>query len=254
MLRSLDDLRGYKLHATDGELGGLNDLLFDDVTWRVRYFVADTGGWLTGRRVLLSPESIRQAAWPSKQISVALTKEQIRNSPPVETEAPFSRQQELAMVEYYGWPSYWAGPNLGPMAIAPIVAPATDVERASAVERGVGVMIGEEPDTHLRSLQEVRGYHIAANDGMIGHLTDLVVEDEDWTIRYLVVDTRNWIPGRKVLVAPCWAQAFNWQQREIRVDLTREQVKNSPTYDPAAPVNRAYEVKLYDYYGRPSYW
>jgi hypothetical protein len=112
----------------------------------------------------------------------------------------------------------------------------------------------QESDPHLRSTREVIGYHIQARDGEIGHVEDLIVEDEIWFIRYLVIDTRNWLPGRKVLVAPAWAEQVNWVERRVYLDLSRETVKNSPEFDPSMPVNREYEVRLYDYYGRPKYW
>jgi hypothetical protein len=109
-------------------------------------------------------------------------------------------------------------------------------------------------DPHLRSTREVIGYHIQARDGEIGHVDDLIVDDELWYLRYLVIDTRNWLPGRKVLVAPAWAEQVSWIERKVYIDLKRETIKNSPEFDPSMPVNREYEVQLYDYYGRPRYW
>lgn len=112
----------------------------------------------------------------------------------------------------------------------------------------------EEADPHLRSTREVIGYHIQANDGGIGHVDDFIAGGEDWVIRYMIVDTRNWLPGRKVLVAPTWVKRVDWAKRDVYVDLSRETIENSPEFDPSAPVNREYELRLYDYYGRPRYW
>jgi hypothetical protein len=112
----------------------------------------------------------------------------------------------------------------------------------------------ESGDSHLRSVQEVAGYHIQATDGEIGHVEDFILDDETWMLRYVVVDTRNWLPGRKVIVPPSWVESVDWANRKVSVDFTREEVRTSPEYDPAAPVNREYEVRLYDFYGRPKYW
>ena len=104
------------------------------------------------------------------------------------------------------------------------------------------------------STKEVSGYHIHAFDGSIGHVDDFIVDDESWVIRFLVVDTKNWLPGRKVLIAPLWVDAIDWESRQVRVDMTMEAVKNAPEFDPEAPINREYEERLYDYHGRPKYW
>jgi sporulation protein YlmC with PRC-barrel domain len=106
----------------------------------------------------------------------------------------------------------------------------------------------------LRSLEEVKGYHIQATDGKIGHVEDFIVDDESWEIRYLVVDTRKWLHGKQVLLSPKWIQEIKWLESNVYVDLSREAVRNSPKYDPFSPVNREYEIRLYDYYGRPKYW
>lgn len=252
MLRSLKDLRNYQIHATDGELGRVSDVLFDDRHWRVRYFVVETGGWLGGREVLLSPASVREAVWPDRAIRVALTRQQVKDSPGSETALPVSRQVESQLVNYYGWPPYWGATELGVPAMVPPPPPPKEV--AAAAEQQQRQQQQAPPDPNLRSLHEVSGYHIAARDDSIGHLDDLIADDENWTIRYLVIDTRNWLPGRKVILAPVWARSINWAEREVVVDLTKEQIKNSPQYDPATPVNRGYEARLYDYYGRPAYW
>jgi hypothetical protein len=241
MLRSVKDLRGYIIGAIDGEIGQVHELYFDDQSWIVRYLVVDTGTWLPGRRVLLSPMALGQPDWETHVLPVGLTKEQVENSPPIAVDKPVSRQMESDLHAYYGWRPYWSGP-------APVAAQA--VAAAEAKRRATG----EWADPHLRSTREVIGYHIEASDGEIGHVEDLIVDDEAWILRYLVIDTRNWLPGKKVLVAPAWTKAVDWAQRRVHVDLSRETIENGPTYDPAAPVNREYELQLYDYYGRPYYW
>ena len=106
----------------------------------------------------------------------------------------------------------------------------------------------------LRSVDEVIGYNIQATDGDIGHVEEFIVDDDTWIIRWFVVDTRNWLPGRKVLVAPDWVTRTSWGDRDVHVDVTRARIKDCPEYDPGLPINRRYEQQLYDYYGRPVYW
>jgi hypothetical protein len=245
MLRSVNEITGYTISAIDHDIGRCKDFLFDDKKWTIRYMVADTGNWLTGRKVLISPIALDEPKWDNQTFPVSLTKQQIEESPPLETDAPVSREYERKWFDYYRWPYYWHGAGVwGPVAMPVDVR--TAEEQMSEVR---------DPDQNqLRSAREVTGYHINAMDGEIGHVEDFVLDDVSWTVRYVVVDTRNWLPGRKVLVSPTWVRSVNWRGKLVNVDLSREKVRNSPTYDPATPVNREYETRLYDYYGRPAYW
>jgi len=247
MLRSVRNILGYELLAHDGAFGRCSDFLFDDRDWVIRYMVADTGKWLPGRRVLISPIALEEADWDTKQLEIDLTKDQIESAPPLAKDEPVSQQFEMDYYAHYGWPYYWAGAGAwGPFALP------TDLRRAkSAPESGASSGRG---DPHLRSSREVQGYSIAASDRDIGHVEDLIVDDREWIIRYVVVDTRNWLPGRQVLIAPIWFSSIVWSQRKLETDLSAEVVKDSPEYDPSAPVNRKYERRLYDFYGRPVYW
>jgi hypothetical protein len=247
MLRSLSATENYVLSAKDGDIGRCKDFLFDDEFWTIRYMVADTGKWLPGRKVLISPISLGEPDWLQRRFSVNLTKEQIENSPPLDEHAPVSRRYEKRYFGYYYWPYYWTGGDIWGAAPYP---PAVPVEYPEELEE-------EEKDpekSHLRSVKEVTGYDIQATDGRIGHVEDFIVDDETWTIRYMVVDTRKWLPGRKVLVSPEWIERIAWGENTVSVDLSTEEIKQSPEYDPAEPVNREYELRLYDFYGRPTYW
>jgi hypothetical protein len=249
MLRSIEALRGYTIQAKDGEVGKVHGFYFDDQTWVIRYLVADTGNWLVGRRVLISPLALDQPDWAAHRLPVRLTKKQVEDSPHIGTDQPVSRQMQEELHTYYGWPPYWRGatPLGGPggLAVAQMIAGTKEKEGETEEKKG---------DPHLRSTREVIGYHIQARDGQVGHVEDFIADDEYWYIRYMVVDTRNWLPGKKVLVAPAWVEEVNWAEHKVFVDLLRETVKHCPEYDPSAPVNREYEVRLYDYYGRPKYW
>jgi hypothetical protein len=248
MLRSVKEIKGYMLRARDGDIGRCKDFLFDDQIWVIRYMVADTSKWLPGKKVLISPISLGEPDYVSRLFPVRLNKMQIEQSPELDTDAPVSRQYEIKYHEYFGWPYYWRGVETwGPYSYpAPLYA-----------YKGKEV-VNVEPengDPYLRSAKEVTGYRIQARDGEIGHVEDFIVDDRPWNIRYMIVDTRNWLPGsRKVLISPDWINSIDWLEREVAVDLNVEEIKESPEYDPSAPVNREYEARLYDFYGRPKYW
>jgi len=244
-------LKDFVIHATDGELGSVAQLYFDDETWAVRYLVADTGGWLGGRQVLISPFSIIRTDSDAVRLDVALTKKQVENSPNIDTHQPVSRQHEAAYLGYYGYPYYWDGPNLWGPGFYPVgfAVPATASTEAMAKRTRE-----ESKDSHLRSTEAVTGYHIEAADGEIGHVDGFVVDHEAWAIRYIEVATRNWLPGKKVLVSPSWIERVSWADSKVYAGLSREAIKDAPAYIESRPVTREYENQLYLHYGRPPYW
>jgi hypothetical protein len=248
MLRSLKGLQGFDLRAQDGPIGRVDDFFFDDVGWVVRYLVADTRTLLPGKHVLISTEAADPPGdWIQNEVPVRLTSDQIKSSPGVDLAEPVSRQKERELHEHYGWTTYWTEPADPTGAQHEMLTTALEDDGPIVAEDDANVC-------HLRSAREVRGYRIDATDGEIGHVEELIAEVETWILRYMVVDTRNWLPGRKVLVAPAWINGVSWSDRAVRVDLTRELVRASPEYDPTAPVNRQLEERLYDFYGRPKYW
>jgi uncharacterized protein YrrD len=257
MLFSVNDTLGYRVHALDGEIGSVHDLFFEDKTSRVRYLVADAGGWLVGRRVLLAPDALGNMDPAKHEITTHLTKEQVKNSPSVDTDKPVSRQPELELHRYYTWSPYWQQAGVyGPAPYwggFPVAEPTRRVEE-TPVEREAADAERARRDPHLRSAREVIGYYIEARNGDIGHVEDLLVDEHDWAIRYIVVDTRNWLPGRKVLIATDWLERVEWASQQIVVDLTRDQIENSPEYDPSQTLDRSYQEHLYGHYGRPPYW
>jgi hypothetical protein len=251
MLRNTKDLHAFTIRATDGELGTVDQLYFDDETWAIRYLTVETGGWLGGRPVLISPISVIHTDWQAQQLDVALTKKQVENSPDIDTHQPVSRQHEAAYNRYYGYPYYWGGPYLWGAGAYPadvVMPPIVPIEE---VEKGIESQPG---DSHLRSTEAVTGYSIEAADGEIGHVEGFVVDDEAWAIRYIEVATRNWWPGKKVLVSPAWIERVSWTDSKVYAGLTREAIQNAPEYIESAPITREYENRLYFHYGRPPYW
>jgi len=246
MLTKVKVLEGYKLNSLDGELGKVKNFYFDDTHWTVRYLVADTGNWLTGRKVLLSPYALTAVNKEKEYISVDLSKKQIENSPSLESDQPVSKQFEESYYGYYDWPMYTNGQaTWGALAF---------IERNR--EKNKAKNSGGKPwDPDLRSTDAVTGYNIEATDGEIGHVEDFVIDDESWTIRYLVIDTRNWLPGgKKVLISPLWIDRVSWDQSKVFVNLTRKAIENSPEYSEVSLVTRDYENKLCAHYKKQGYW
>ncbi len=255
MLRSVEELNGYTVEATDGEVGSVAEFYFDDDNWTIRYLIADTGSWLMGRRVLISPLALGTVDWESQKLPVNMNKERVENSPGIDTDKPVSRQHEMVYSDYYGYPYYWGGPYLwGPATYPPGYRGTYSPARPSTVEKELDAAKRQQNDVHLRSTKEVTNYYIEALDGDIGHVKDFLIDDESWTIRYLVIDTRNWWPGKKVLVSPEWIRSVSWRDSKVHVDLSREAIKNGPEYDEHALPGRDYEKRLYDHYGRHDYW
>lgn len=248
MLRSIKDILGYEIQASDGQLGKVEDFFFDDLSWTIRYIVADTGGWLSGRRVLIAPEEAGQPDWETQLLPVALTTERVRKAPSVSTDLPVSRQKEAALAKHYGWVPYWEpGLMAWPGAAVPPSAPAIENKDETEGEESPG-----DPD--LRSANEVMGYNVQAAGEDVGEIVDFIAETDTWILRYIVMDTQHLVPGKKILVSPNWTENIEWDKRHVHLELTPDEVRDSPEFDPSAPINRRYEAHLYDYYGRPRYW
>lgn len=254
MLRSVKHLQRFRIVARDGELGSVDEFYFDDQRWTIRYLVVDTGRWLPGRRVLISPYSVRSVDWIEEAVLLSVTREMVKNSPHVDTHKPVSRVQEAAYLGYYGYPWYWAGAGVWGPAPFPAAAAAPTAAEDRALAEAAKEEARAKGDTRLRSSKEVIGYHLEAADGGLGHVEDFLVEDRSWTIRYIVVDTRNWWFGKHVLVPPDWAREISWSDRKVYVDLARQAVKNAPEYDSAAHLDRQWEADYYEHHHRRPYW
>ena len=215
MLLSLRDLKGYAVMAEDGEAGTVVDVFFEDDSWMISDLIVDTGRVFHGRKVLIPIEKCTKPDGKSKQIPVTITKAIVKDSAGISTKIPISKQKELEEIEASPAPSNPA---------------------------------------HLRSIQEVLDYTIQATDGTIGHVEDFIFEDDTWKLRYLVVDTRKWLMGKKVLIGIDWFDHIDWNESKFYLNHTKENIKNSPEFDPATPINRKVEEILYDYHGRPHYW
>ena len=241
MLFAITGLLGCQVRTEDGDAGTVKDYLFDDRNWRIRWMVVDTGAWLPGRKILIHPSAIEPLVIPPSTgglgmgsgvdrpvVSVALTQDAIKASPDASEDEPVTQQMEDRLYEYYSWDPIWGVTNFGINAIGSMV---TDSRGHGKIEAGTHPGDG---DSHLRSASSVKGYHVEATNGEIGHVENFLIDDADWHIRYLLIATRNWWPGKHVQLAPYTVAAVDWMRKQIALNVTREQVQSGPECDPAA--------------------
>jgi sporulation protein YlmC with PRC-barrel domain len=236
LLHNTKKIKSFGIKATDGEIGTVHDLLFTDDKWTTRHLVVDTMKWLPGRKVLLSPMSIDQVNTLEDQVKVLLDKEKIKNSPDIDTDKPVSRAQETILGKFYGLYPYWHGAGYWGPYWNPYDLAHSDLVLEGELEEGESYN-----DIHLRSVNEVVGYQIEALDGSIGHVEDFIISEETWQIKYLVIDTQNWWPGKKVLVSTDWIQDVRWTDRSVKVELTKDVIKSGPEYTPDQIISSEFE-------------
>lgn len=251
MNRSLNSVIGSTIGATDGEIGKVKEFYFDDKTWTIRYLVVETGSWFSGKSILLAPESLLKPDWDNQVFPTNLTMQQVKNSPEIDTDKPVSRQQEVELYGYYPWHNYWdgglwaGGMGTSGMALQPTLPLNQEVHNDANADGKTN-----EIDLHLRSTDAIIGYHIKAKDGEIGELEDFLFNDQTWRVTFMEVDTGDWFPGKKVLLATKWINTIDWESSLVIVNVSKEQVENSPEYIPSQVLSDSYEANLLVYYGR----
>lgn len=228
MLRSIKQLYGEKLGALDGEIGHVKDFYCEDTNWAVRYIVADTGSWISGRQVLLSPHAFGSLHQGGKVLLVNLTRKQVENSPSIESHKPVSLQYEEEYCQYYGGPSYWQGDAMWGLSnfhgVPPPPSPFPSMKTNASGGRHEGV------DVHLRSTQAMSGYHIQASDGTIGHVNDFLMDDRSWAVRQLVVETGLWFSGKEIVISPNKIDRISYEESKVFVNLTKQAIEQAPEY------------------------
>lgn len=226
MLRDLNKIRNCVVEGLDKTIGTVADIYFNDQTWKVHYVAADTGNWLQGRHVLIARECLQAPKWEMASFPALVKRSQVEDSPKFEIDQPLTWQKEKEICRYYKWNTYF---------------PLNEAELTTFP----GI---------LTSANGIKDFSLSAVDGEMGKIVNFLVEDTDWVVRYLVVDTSKWLAGRTVLVSPMWNKSINYDEQSMVVDLTQKQITDSPEYDPTAPIERVYEIELYDHYGKPHYW
>lgn len=255
MLTEISKLIGCKIDATDGQIGTVSDVLFDDASWTVRWIVVDTGTWLASRMILLPPSVLGHPDTEDRSFPVRLTRAEVKASPDVDIHRPVSREYETSLYDHYGWSPYYGSGyymgGYGMMGGMGVMGGMIPMRPALETQRRFEEIAREQHaagEPHLRSANAVTGYHLHATDGDIGHLSDILVADADWTIHFLIVDTSNWWMGKKVLISPRSASDINWTEEEINLDVSRDGIKASPDYDPSKPIDRAFEDRMAAHY------
>jgi len=249
MLLVASALKGYDIEAKDGCIGTVSDFLFDDTNWTLRWLVIDNGTWLNDRKLLIHPSAIGTTVYERRAMTVALSKAQIEGSPTIRQDEPVTRQQEMTLYDYYGASPLWEGGGyFGDGAIAsPLSAPPLYRQTPMASRDG------DDHDPHLRSIAAVTGYHVHAEDGQIGHVENIMIDDAHWMIRYLIVDTKNVWPGRHVLLSPHAVTEIDWLDHELHLNLSREAVRTSPAWNPEDLIDAEFEKRLHTHYNWPAY-
>ena len=246
MLFKAKTLESYKLKGKDDELGKAKEFFFDYKYWAIRYLVADTGGWLTGRQVLISPYALMSINKKEENIVINLNKKEIEESPSLNSDKPVSRQFETSFTDYYKLPSYWSGPFM--WGAYPFIMREDEELKEEKQQQQ------DSWDPHLRSTKDVSGHHIQAHDGEIGHVEDFIIDDETWAIRYLIIDTKNWWGGKKVLISTEWIDRISWKESKVFINLSRDIIKQSPEYSDDILLTREYEDQLHQHYKLKGYW
>ncbi len=231
-LRSLKQLHGAKLGATDGEIGHVRDVYFDDRTWAVRYLVADTGNWLPGRQVLLAPPALADWDETGGVLNVNLSRRQIEKSPAMAEHLPLSRQYEEDYYRYYGWPSYWQGEGVWDAGTFPVVGqPPT----AAGTARN-------RPEAHLRSTAAVTGYQVRGVDGTQGQISDFLLAAEEWTLASLVIRIGHRFSGAEVILPTGAVERISYEDSTVYVSLTMAAIGLCPPRHGAPPLPRTLEL------------
>jgi len=231
MLRSILSLRNFTMRASDGEIGKVKDFYFDDHTWTLKYLVVETGNWLMGKRVLISTSVLRSPIWDSRTFPVDLTIDQVRHSPDIDTEKPVTRQHEADLYNYYSWP--WDGGGLGFMTsgmVGGVIAP--DVPLNERVDKA---MHHQEPtvnrDKHLRSFKQLYDFELRTSEKNVGEVHDFLINDADWTIPFVVIETGSWYSGKKILTSTKFVDNIEWASSSVYLLQAESVIKHMPEFD-----------------------
>ena len=251
MLKDITDITSLSAIAEDGEVGRVDDLLFDSGSWTIRYLVIHTGDWLTGRKVLVPPTEVQQTDWSRRRFHISMTRKQIEDGPPMATDEPVSRQQEIRLQAHFGWEPYWTGDV--PEGHFPARIPEGDEQTGDRQAESIPQEI-TPGDPNLRSLRETLDYHVQAIDADVGTVEGFVIDDETWVFRYLIVQSQDLKPERRLLLSFEWIDKVIWDEASFFVDMRAETIKKSPTYDPSVPIDREFEQLLHDHYQFSGYW
>ena len=245
MLRSIQSLKNFTMMATDGEIGKVKDFYFDDHSWTLRYLVVETGNWLFGRKVLISTAALHAPDWKSHSFPVSLTIDQVKHSPDIDTDKPVSRQHETDLQNHYLWPSNGGGLGFTTSGmVGGVIAPDIPFEDQIASEMHRADL--ETGDKHLESVKQLKGYTLRAIDDEVGKVEDFLMEDTNWTIPFLVIETGDWYSGKRILTPTRFVDTIQWRDTSVNLLKSKDSLKNSPEFDYTQPLNEEYIRKFYN--------
>lgn len=222
--RSLGEMEGYSLHATDGFIGKIKDFGFDDDTWKVKYAVVELGSWLSSREVMIPRDVLEKASPSFKMLPIKITREEVENSPDRDSDMSVDRQREVEQFKYYGASTYfsWAEGFMGTHSLDMAPPPVWGTEKNKD---------GKEFDRHLRTVHHLRGRAVKASDGQIGHVRDFIIDDEEWEVKSLVIDIGHIWETKAVLIPREWVKSIGTEDDEIELTVTKEHVKKEPLFN-----------------------
>lgn len=236
MLQSTAHLIGFSLSATDGEIGKVKDFYFDDNTWKIRYLVVETGNWLFGRKVLIAPHAILHSLEESRTIAVSMTKEQVKNSPDIDTDKPVSKQSEADLYQHYAWPYGSAG--MGYPSAAMITGAAELSNEMDNVEHHY--------DKHLRSYKHITDYKVYNEDGPVGDTEDFLLNTEDWTLPYLIVHTPVSSSNEKTVIPTRKIRSIDLNTYMVLIDLSTASLASSLKIAPGGFLSEEQQQRLFN--------
>ena len=264
MLFAVSGLIGCPVQASDGEVGAVKDFLFDDKTWKIRWMAVDASRLAArpppGVHSSVSDCSAGAAAkahatddelsGETLALTVNLTKAQIAAGPHAHEHDPVTRDMEALLYDYYAWDPYWGASHFGGAALPNAESQIVDDAARREADAEIPPLDGAD---HLHSVAEFKGYYVHAVDGDIGHVENLLADDANWEIRYLVIATRNWWPGKVVQLSPYAVKDIDWFGEHVNMNVSRDQVRSAPAWDPLAMADEVSEDQLHRHFGWPGY-
>ncbi len=250
MFRSLRDLLNYALFAGGMNCGKISEFIIDDFNWVVRYLVVNTGS----RSVIVSVRSVHEINPVAQTIEASLEPALLQKSLEYIPGQEVSREQEILLSEHYGWGRYWeeeALPNTMPGDLTAIPLVEMELNKENLVPVTGGEPNPLEVENHLRHLTDLIGYSVQARNGSAGKLCDLIVQEENCDIPYLVIESGRILGGKKVLVSPQWVQTLQWGQSNLQIDLNRETIQNSPEFHPEDLLDEGFWSQVNEHYSAP---
>ncbi|QRR00830.1 PRC-barrel domain-containing protein [Dyadobacter sandarakinus] len=230
MERSFKSLTHYGLGAIDGEIGKICDVYVDGATWHICYWIVDTGTLLDQRKVMIAAHSVLGIECRNKTFETSLSRNQIKDSPVIDTNKAESNQQEIISDHFR---NYWFLPIKHGVLL--------DKE----ANRGIS-------NINLRSLEVLLSCKIYGTDSYLGRVIDYILDTKYWKIDYLIIEIGGLFRSQKVLIPIKLINTINWTVLVININMAKKEFGQLQCYDPQGRVNILSDGSFLDYHGRPA--